>query len=110
MNELTVTPQFLLNFTAALKQFSDEGYILCTLQASRVEAGDYLISYPCDFEAPESTNRIRNVKIERVVSTGGVQASGSSLSRQSIALEGNARIQEYQDDPEVLIVRKAEVL
>jgi len=110
MNEPAVTPQFLLNFAAALKQFSDEGYVLHTLQASRVEAGDYLISYPCEFQTPESTERVRNVKVERVVSTGAQQSSGPFKSLQFIGLEGNPEIQQYADDPEMLVVRKTEVL
>lgn len=110
MNAPMVTPQFLLNFTAAIKEFSDHGYILCTVRASAVKVGDYLISYPCGFESSENSERIRNVKVERVVSTGGEQSSGSAASRQSIALENNPEIQQYMDSPDVLIVRKTEVL
>jgi hypothetical protein len=110
MNAPTITPEFLVNFTAALKQFSDQGYILQTVPADAVEVGDYLISYPCEFATPESTERTRNVKVDRVVATGGEQGSGPNPSRQTIALEGNSKVQQYADNPDLLIVRKREVL
>lgn len=109
MNTPKVTPQFLLDFTAALKQFSDEGYILRSVPAGRVEVGDYLVSYFCEFES-DGITKLRTVRCAKVVATGYREGSGPQLSQQTIALEGDSNIQHYQDDPELLIVRKQEPL
>lgn len=106
MNQPTTTPQFLLNFLEALQEFSDQGYILAAVPAESVEVGDYLVTYFCGFESDDSPKRTRAVRCEKVVATGSVQGSGPQLSRQTIALEGNPDIQQYQDNPDVLVLRE----
>lgn len=106
MNAPTLNPPFLADFITALQAFSDEGYIVRTVRAGGVQVGDYLVSYPCEFESAESMERVRSVRVERVVATGGEQSSGPTKSRQTIALEDNSEIKHYQDNPDVVVLRK----
>lgn len=110
MNQPIANATVPTDLVAALQKFSDQGYILMALPAGRVEVGDYLVSYFCGFEADDSTNRTRTVRCEKVVATGYVQGSGPRLSQQTIAVENNPKIQQYQDNPDLLILTKREPL
>lgn len=111
MNTKTNPPPHITDLVSALQKFSNEGYVVCSVAAGQVEAGDYLLSYRCGFESPpEDLTRTRTVKCELVVATGSWQRSGPSPSQQTIALKDNPDVQQFVDNPNVLILRKKDPL
>ena len=109
MNALT-NPPSLAKLAEALQEFSDDGFITTTVRVSRIEVGDYVVSYPCEFESPEAEKRTRKAKVERVIARYFEQGSGPNPSRQFLALEGNPKIQAFANDPLKTVLTQREPL